>query len=68
VIALLRALVEFYVGHPDLLPGPAGGGYPALARRAVAYVSGMTDRYAFETAITHLGWRVDRLPLGVDVP
>jgi dGTPase len=69
VIALLRALVDFYVTRPDLLPPPPPAGddvSPVL--RAVAWVSGMTDRYAFETAIAQLGWRTDRLPRGVDVP
>jgi len=36
-------------------------------RRAVAYVAGMTDRFAFETAVERLGWDPRRLPRGVDV-
>jgi hypothetical protein len=28
----------------------------------------MTDRYAFETARTQLGWDPARLPRGIDVP
>jgi dGTPase len=67
VIALLRALVDFYVSQPEHLP-PSSASSGSVVQRAVAYVSGMTDRYAFETAITHLGWRTDRLPRGVDVP
>jgi dGTPase len=35
-------------------------------RRAITYVSGMTDRFAFGTAVELLGWRLDRLPPGVD--
>jgi dGTPase len=35
-------------------------------RRAITYVSGMTDRFAFGTAVELLGWRLDRLPRGVD--
>jgi dGTPase len=84
VIAVLRALVEFYAEQPDRLPAHlvAGPG-PALGRdgsagvyddgvspvrRAVTYVGGMTDRYAFETARTLLGWDPARLPRGIDVP
>ena len=35
-------------------------------RRAITYVSGMTDRFAFGMAVELLGWRRDRLPRGVD--
>jgi dGTPase len=95
VIAVLRALVEFYASRPDRLPGHltagASAGRPGSAhdgagadagaggarsgddgasavRRAVTYVGGMTDRYAFETARTLLGWDPARLPRGIDVP
>ena len=37
-------------------------------RRAITYVSGMTDRFAFSTAVRLLGWRLDRLPRGIDAP
>ena len=39
-----------------------GRGSPA---QAIAYVSGMTDRFAFDTAVELLGWPVDKLPAGV---
>jgi dGTPase len=32
-------------------------------RAAVAYVAGMTDRYAFDRAVSELGWDPSRLPL-----
>jgi dGTPase len=32
----------------------------------VRYVSGMTDRYAFRTAVSTLGWDPARLPQGID--
>ena len=37
-------------------------------RRAITYVSGMTDRFAFSTAVRLLGWQLDRLPRGIDAP
>ena len=37
-------------------------------RRAITYVSGMTDRFAFSTAVRLLGWQLDRLPGGIDAP
>ena len=67
VIALLRALVEHYADRPNLLPGVAGvdaGGADAV-HAAVAYVGGMTDRYACRQGITLLGWPAERLPKGI---
>jgi len=48
VRAVLTALVEHYAARDGV-------------RAAVAYVSGMTDRFAFGTAVTELGW--DPAPL-----
>jgi dGTPase len=45
---VLSTLFERYVEHPELLPhvGPGGDeGAPALARRVIDYLAGMTDRY-----------------------
>lgn len=73
VIEILRALVEFFAARPHMISDveeaggvPAGG--PEALRAAVAYVGGMTDRYAFQSAVTHLGWEPDRLPPGIDTP
>ncbi|WP_375426060.1 HD domain-containing protein [uncultured Friedmanniella sp.] len=69
VVEVLRALVEFYAAHPGVLPiadGPAGRDDPW--RASVTYVAGMTDRYAFDMAVRHLDWPVDRLPPAVDRP
>ena len=71
VISMLRALVEFYAGHPDLLPDVASG-HVTLATNddavfhAVAYVAGMTDRYACRRALTLLDWPLEQLPRGID--
>ncbi|MFV0307135.1 MAG: HD domain-containing protein [Desertimonas sp.] len=62
VIDLLRALVERYVAAPDLLP--AGGGEDPVAE-AVAWVAGMTDRFACRQGVELLGWDADRLPQGI---
>jgi dGTPase len=35
-------------------------------RSAVSYVAGMTDRFAFQSAVAHLGWDPSRLPVGID--
>jgi dGTPase len=78
VITVLRALVEFYADRPNTLPlelidpghHPVSldldAGSPAAIRESVTYVAGMTDRYAFQSAIVHLGWDRNRLPAGVD--
>lgn len=70
VVEVLRALVEFYAAHPDALPDTVprqdGAGSADALRSAVTYVAGMTDRYAFDMAVQHLGWPADRLPRGID--
>jgi dGTPase len=67
VIEVLRALVEYYSDQPDLMPDspeiPAQS--DAAIRAAVAYVAGMTDRYAFDLAVRHLDWPPERLPRGI---
>lgn len=67
VIKVLSALVESYAASP---PGTADGDGPephssAAVTAAVTYVAGMTDRFAFDRAITELKWPVDELPVGI---
>ena len=70
VVATLRALVEHYAAHPQLISDHADRGAPGSpAQRlheAVAYVAGMTDRFACRSALSQLNWPVDRLPYGLD--
>ncbi len=70
VVRLLRALVDHYGAHPDQLPeaGELEPGSDAAVHAAVAYVGGMTDRFACRQAIALLDWPVDQLPRGVDTP
>jgi dGTPase len=66
VIAMLRALVEHFTSTPADLPAELRKAEdPVLA--AVAYVDGMTDRFACTTAVLRLGWEPERLPRGQDV-
>ena len=65
VIVMLRALVERYLSRPDVLPPSARSGDPV--RDAVAYVDGMTDRFACAQAVALLDWPVHRLPRGLDL-
>ena len=68
VIAVLHGLVEYYAERPLALPVafvPADQGPQGRVRAAVTYVAGMTDRFAFETAVDLLGWNPDRLPKGI---
>ena len=67
VVEVLRALVEHFADRPNSHPRRARGagiaaGSEAALRTAVAYVAGMTDRFAMATAISELGWDPDRLP------
>jgi dGTPase len=70
VVAVLRALVEYYVDRPYAVPavretGSVVAGEPAAVEAAVTYVAGMTDRYACRQAVALLGWDPDKLPRGV---
>ena len=70
VIDMLRALVDHYAERPSLVPAfaeaPCDGGTDAAVRLAVAYVGGMTDRFACKQAVALLGYPKDRLPQGID--
>jgi dGTPase len=71
VVSVLRALVEYFGDRPNLIPVSGGqaldlvGGEPAAIRAAVAYVAGMTDRFAFSQAVALVGWDPDKLPVGI---
>lgn len=69
VIDVLRGLVEYYSDRPNSIPDvhAIAAGTNEAVRAAVTYVAGMTDRYAFQTAVTRLGWNPGRLPMGIDV-
>ena len=69
VIALLRALVEFYTAQPIHLPEAlrATSGSTEAQRFAVEYVAGMTDRFACRQGAVLLGWSTEQLPRGIDV-
>ena len=56
--------------HLPRLPGGgtfAAAGSPEAVHEAVAYVAGMTDRFAFNAAISLLGWDRNTLPQGVGI-
>ncbi|MFK8022338.1 MAG: HD domain-containing protein [Ilumatobacter sp.] len=79
VISLLRALVEHYADRPHVIPeataravlgdgiDPAHveAGSTAAVRSAVAYVAGMTDRFACERGLVELDWDPGKLPTAV---
>jgi dGTPase len=69
VIRVLRALVDHYIDDPTGIAEGSDGIQPGsadAARAAVTYVGGMTDRYAFDTAVARLGWDPAALPRGID--
>lgn len=63
VVAVLRDLVTYYLEHPEAMP--AEYVRTNLVHGAVAYVGGMTDRFAFERARILLGWDPRKLPPGI---
>jgi len=71
VVAVLRGLVEHFADQPNRIPGVAAerglaGGSADALRAAVAYVAGMTDRFAMAVATADLGWDPRRLPRGIE--
>ncbi|NLT30040.1 MAG: HD domain-containing protein [Propionibacterium sp.] len=68
VVAVLHGLVEHYAARPHELPGrvEADPDSPEAVRAAVTWIGGMTDRYAFDTAVRELNWDVDALPKSID--
>jgi dGTPase len=71
VVGMLRALVEYFAAHPQLIPDVAqgAGGVESSSvalREAVTYVAGMTDRFACRSAVMLLNWPIDQLPNGID--
>jgi dGTPase len=67
VISLLRALVDHYLEHPGLLTELPDSG-DEQTRAVVAYVAGMTDRFACRQAVSLLDWPLDQLPRGIATP
>ena len=71
VIEVLTALTEHFIDSPNQIPGVLddGGllsGEDDARHAAVAYVAGMTDRFAFRSAVALLGFDPGRLPQGID--
>ncbi|MEX1217567.1 MAG: HD domain-containing protein [Acidimicrobiales bacterium] len=68
VIDVLTALVDFFITNPAALP-PTARSAPEteLVTAAVTYVAGMTDRFAFDTAVRLFNWPAERRPLGIDL-
>ena len=78
VVRLPRSLVAWYADRPGAIPRvaaraadaaaePVVAGSAEAVREAVAYVAGMTDRYACRRAVSELGWDPASLPRGVDL-
>ena len=64
---MLSQLVEWYREDPARLAAAGRQMTDDMdpAHEAVAFVGGMTDRFAQDRAIEHLGWTRDDLPLGI---
>ncbi len=71
VVGVLRGLVDYLTLNPHRLPSRLFDEHlehdDATVRAAVAWVAGMTDRYAFSFAREWLGLDEAVLPRGVDV-
>jgi len=71
VVSMLRGLVGHFAKSPQEIPDVQEGlATPStdaeILHEAVAYVAGMTDRYACRQAVTLLDWPVDQLPQSID--
>jgi len=71
MIHLLRTMVDHLIAHPDLIGiSHQDSGLDTgddLARRAVEYVAGMTDRYAFDQAVSWMDYDLSQFPVGMGV-
>ena len=79
VVSLLRALVEHYADRPHAIPAQTArvalgeaadhvdAGSADALRAAVAYVAGMTDRFACQEGLARLSWDPAKLPRGIGV-
>ena len=71
VIRVLGLLVDYYIDNPGKIPGMSsspGDSYGnETASTAIGYVSGMTDRFAFQKAVDLLGLDPSKLPRGIDL-
>ena len=67
VIKLLQQLTEWLIEHPACIGTGVAPSTPQndITAHAVQYVSGMTDRFALNLAVEHLGWEPNTLPRGV---
>jgi len=70
VVSVLRALVEHLSADPARLPDRllTDDSEAGVRHAAVAWVAGMTDRYAINAAREWLDFDPDALPRGVDSP
>jgi len=64
VIKLLQQLTEWLIHNPSHIGFDlaAGADTDVITAEAVRYVSGMTDRFALNLAVEHLGWAPEALP------
>ncbi len=68
VIRMLRALVEHFASHPGEMPDwEQDSTTRDAAFQAVAYVAGMTDRFACGQASKALSWPESDMPRGIDL-
>ena len=65
VIDVLTALTEYFIANPRAVPDLTPGVPESV--QAVAYVNGMTDRFAFHSAIELLDWPRTKIPNGIDL-
>ena len=66
---MLQALVEYLTADPSRLPQRliTDDSDAGVRHAAVAWVAGMTDRYAMHAAQDWLGFAAVDLPRGIDV-
>ncbi len=71
VIKILSMLVQYYIENPKEINGNSpfdpDDGPSDLITASIGYVSGMTDRFAFQKAVDMLGLDPLSLPKGIDL-
>ncbi|NNN19273.1 MAG: HD domain-containing protein [Acidimicrobiaceae bacterium] len=71
VIRVLSMMVEYYISNPKEISIPRDGALDNEPQdpvvNAIGYVSGMTDRFAFQKAVDLIGYDPNKLPRGIDL-
>ena len=68
IYSIVTALVQYFSETPSTFGSFASPGSKEATEQAINYVSGMTDRFAFDTASQELGWDMNLIHMVLERP